>query len=333
MAEVQSVALAAALRRNRDRFNALLAAACGPRSRLDVRAFKESLTAGLGPVLDAVAAKAPDRADAVAQALYALTLDLMARGVLGPASRRPGIEAGFWKIMAAGPTLLAEDPRRFAGSVVNALHHLTEDPRDHAAAWADGMARMAPCCPDVGRFLAVGTVVAWRAGLAHLRRHSLAVLAGLDEAFACASLGIPPRPVGPVLERLKSDPWFDPASDKARSLAVAAAAGGFAGFGGPFRKPPLVRACGGRFLVSDDSETWELFADRFGATLRRWRGPVPEADRPDPELAIDPKGRVRSRQAAADFPALARSTSTASTGATLAVTVRNSHKVFLLALA
>ena len=57
------------------------------------------------------------------------------------------------------------------------------------------------------------------------------------------------------------------------ALRVAAAVGGFKGFGGPFLSPPAVLASGGALYAFDRAFLWRLHADCFGAVFLR-QGPA-----------------------------------------------------------
>src|SRR5258708_21055919 len=91
----------------RGRFNSQFAEAKTYRPTLDGEAFAGHLTRVVGPVVERVAAARPDQAEAVAEALYELSLDLVGREFLDPHSRSPALAQGWI-------TLFNHLPRRLA---------------------------------------------------------------------------------------------------------------------------------------------------------------------------------------------------------------------------
>jgi hypothetical protein len=337
MAEVEKLidgALARALEAGRDRFNALFAQARHTLRGLDARAFGEFLRDVVGPAVEALARVAPERVQATVEVLYEFALELVGRELPG---RFPVLAEG-WRALLGGLTRhLAQAPRRFAGSVTNALHNLALVPGTRPAEWIETVRRVGEVCPDTAALLEAGQVAAWRAGLAHYREGALEVGARLDPVVACAALGLPDgAPVAQVLQRLRADPWLSPeaamSATRARALGVVARVGDFRGFGGPFLRPPRVACVEGRFLVGDGEGCWILTADRFGATFHRTAEELPATGgKPRDNFRIDGRGRVMYGKQSVTLDELQECASQATDGATLAVTLPLSHRVYLIA--
>src|SRR5512143_3313334 len=92
---VPSGAFAEILAGKRARFNSQFAEAKAYRPHLDAEGFAGHLTQVVGPIVERVAAVHPGQTGAVADALYALSLDLVGREFLGPRSRYPALAEGW----------------------------------------------------------------------------------------------------------------------------------------------------------------------------------------------------------------------------------------------
>ncbi|MCC7358321.1 MAG: hypothetical protein IT317_02520 [Anaerolineales bacterium] len=338
-----SGAFAAALANHRSRFNAQYAEARRWRPNLDGPAFQAHLADVVAPVIEEVAALVPAKAEAAAEALYDLSLELIGQEFLGPRARNPVIGLGWQRLLPPLAAHLAADPRRFTGALTNALYQLAATPGARAEAWMAEVLTLAPLCVDTASLLAAAQVAAWRAGLAHYRRSALQVCRRLPGRLAVAALGEPglKPPTGPRLEtalaRLYDDPWLAPAQALAgqsgeRRMQLVARVGAFRGFGGLFLAPPKVSSPGGQFVVDDGQGQWLLHADRFGATLHRAATPPTEPEVTQaPSYRLDSRGKVTRGKHSATFPELAGSQSSAADATTLAVTTPLSHVVYLVA--
>lgn len=327
----------------RSAFNARFAEARRVRPTLDGDAFAACLQTLVAPLVEAIDAVRPDCTTATTTILYDLALNLVGQDLLGPRSREPWIDRGWQRLLPALAQPLAEEPRRVAGAVSNALYTIGRTPGARPAEWIDRMAALAPLAGDVPALLAAGQVAAWAAGLAHYRTAALAIARSLDPSSAARALGLPPETppdsVASAIDRLAADPWLTPAQAPAgpareRRLAVVRRVGAFRGFGGAFREPPAVVFVAGRFLVGTAQGTWILYADARGATL----SPVgPEAIPPDesPEspapFRLKSGGRVAAGDLGGWFPDLEPVSSWAAGPDTLAVTSSLSHAVTLIA--
>lgn len=132
-----------------------------------------------------------------------------------------------------------------------------------ASAWLAAIADGAGRCGDRAALLELGCVLAWRAGLAEARDTALECATKLDPALHHALFGA---------AAIDGDPerrFCKPGSTAALGpVALVGRAGGFVGFGGPFRLPPRPVVVADRMVCTDGSNTFELFADVFGMRFR-----------------------------------------------------------------
>jgi len=113
-----------ALAEHRERYNAQFRQARLTARQLDAEAMLGHLRTFAGPAVDAAVVAGGDPL-AVTDALVDLSYALAGRGKLGLAGRAPAPEVslGFgWALPALG-RFVAEQPRKVAGAVLNALHH------------------------------------------------------------------------------------------------------------------------------------------------------------------------------------------------------------------
>jgi hypothetical protein len=339
-APAASPALAAALRAARPELNARFGHARRRMPGLEGDAFGAFVVGAIGPIVDAAAEVARDRAGEVAYAAYDVALELVGQRLAGAGARDPRVGAVWSRLLAGAPRQVLVDPPRVALAAANALVQLAGTPGARPEAWGDEMIRLASSAPALGAWLAAGQVLAWRAGLAHYRASALALLARLPVPLASALLGLPPAAdPAAVLARLVADPWFDPARPAlaAGGVRVAARVGGFRGLGGLFVAPP--RVCGGpQLVVTSGDEGWVLCADACGASFHRASdGELAAAHAADGGVALPagvalvgntiehPGGRIA-------LPVRGAITSVARVGSTLAITGADTHAVVLLAL-
>jgi hypothetical protein len=293
--------LADALKRGRQSFNARFVAA----KPIDAAAFQAHLTDTLDPIVQAVAAKFPERTDAVVEALYDLSLDLFRQNLLGPQAKYPVIVEA-WKIfLPAIPTLVAREPNRIAASITNVLYNLATTPGARPNDWL----KLAAASPDFN--LSLAALLAWQCGLPQYRESVL------DKA--------------PELAHLRTNPWN--LNNPNPSLQLLAKAGAFRGFAGQFLRPPRVDTLAGAILATDGDSTWQLHADLYNAILLRVDRTLPPPLPLKGDAQISANGTVNWKGQRRRFPELASSTSIAAISHTLAVTLATSHHLYLLGLA
>lgn len=318
-------ALARVLRERRGAYNALYDAARAENAGLTPEAAKALLCETLGPVAMALDGHGASQA---LEALYGLLLPLAAKGWFGEQVRRPELVRVFTRVLCGFAPIFAREPRRFASAVLDALYHLTGVRAGLGDAWGDRLLAVAPQLVDLDTWLAAGRVAAWRVGLAAHRLPALAACEALDPALAAALLGLP-GPLAPAtIAALRSDPWHLPG--QAVALRVVSKLGGFRGFGGPFSRPPDVRAHDGRLFVDDGEHSWQVFADAFGAQLIATSVEVP-ADAAAPDACLEADGTVRLAGQTRLLPELAGARAWAAAGPTLLATFEASHRVAIVA--
>lgn len=336
--------MARVLARHRDRFNAAFAQARRTVRGLDPDAFSGHLIGRVGPLLDRMGRMASGGADdgaldAAGVALYDLSLELFAKGILGGPERYPAVGRAWADLFPRISDLILAAPRRLPAALVNALCQLTGEPGAAPERWLETLAAVAPLCSDPETLLRAGQAAAWRWGLAHYREGALSVCDGLPPEVTARILGLPDGSdaayAGTVTGHLKADPWYDPASlpdQQYGSLAPVGTVGGFRGFGGTFLNPPeAFRGNDGRIHLRDSEGAWVLFADRFGATLHRTDPQAKGKPGAAGAFRIDARGKVVRDGAGRRFPHLAGAASSADDGSTLAVCLPLSHHVHLIA--
>jgi hypothetical protein len=142
----------------------------------------------------------------------------------------------------------------------------------------------------------------------------------LPVATGAAALGVPvPRDADwqALLGALRDDPLHRPGAT-ASGARIVRGIGGFAGNRGRFLRPPRVRTEDGHVVASDGHKAYRVYVDAFGSA---WvplavdaAGPMPENPGLSPQLA-----------------GLEAAVSVAAVGRLLAVTVRDSLKIRLVA--
>lgn len=350
-AEVPKISgpLAEALERQRGALNARFAYAQSRGRHLDARVFSTHLVENVGPIVNAVAAIRPERVDAVTEVLFELSLDWVARQWLGPGSRVPSLNTLWREYLPRLARAVADDPRRIATALTNAVHALARVDVDGAKSWMVRLVEVAEQCGeahvDVDTLLDAGKVLAWRCGMAHYRESALRVWRQMSGEIRYRVLVVSrqdapvwfdqdTRPALDELDAAFANPWFDPAkhlpaqflsqNDDTRDLALRSV-GGFVGFGHEFEAPPTVFAVDGQLFARDGQTYYRIYADAFGATLQRFGG--------RPTGKIDGVNRAHQRRVwqplLAREPSLIDPTSVATVSSTLALTVHHSHRIFL----
>ncbi len=327
--------LAQVLAANRGRYNAKFAEARHYQPKLEGEIFAELLRTLVAPIVEATA---PEATETVTEALYDISLELLAQDFLGPNSRYPAIVSGWTHVLPKLARHLANQPRAMIGAVTNGIYNLSLTPGARPGAWMNDLLALGKVCEDTPTLLKAGQVCAWRAGLAHYRAGALALCKDLPPVVAHLALGLSAddsQPLDVLLGRLETDPWYRPGSNDIATepqLKIVARVGAFRGFGGLFLVPPIVEPAGEGFLVTDGEGTWLLMADAFGATFQRMSRPNTQPPMETP-FKINRSGTISGQRLIAPFPELAQSTSTAGNTHTFAVTVPYSHAVYLVAVA
>ena len=269
---------------------------------------------------------------------YDAALTLCGQKLVGPSGRFPVIEEGWKRVLPAAATLVARDPAQMIPSVSNALHRLATNPGSRPNDWIESLAKLAPQCADVETFLRLGQVLAWRAGLAHLREGALAAAGQLPPNIAAAAVGARSGDVWPdVSTRLTRDTWFDPSltTEPERGPRIVKEAGAFRGLGGLFLLPPQIAAASDGWLVNSAGQHWYLVVDAFGATFHRATADEWSAANHQPRLPADVRiaGPTLTRGSTTlALPLVGPMTSLAISGTTLAITSAHTHSLAFITL-
>jgi hypothetical protein len=259
------------LRSGRGELNAHFAAARVRHPDLDADVFADFIRDAVDPLVAAVERVRPERVPDVVFAAYDVALELIGQKLAGRSARDSHVDAAWRRLLPEAASLVAAEPQRIIAAVCNAAHHLSTTPGARPLAWIDAVSLATSQCADVGTYLALAQVAAWRAGMAHFRESALAAAGGLPEAVALTAVGAPSTHWSEVRDRLAADPWYDPAmpNDRPAAPRIVARAGAFRGFGGLFTEPPSVAAYDEQLFVRGGAECWLLKADAFGATFHR----------------------------------------------------------------
>lgn len=319
---------------NRARYNAKFAEARHYKPRLNGEAFAEVLRNLVAPIVETVNQIRTDTAEAVTEALYDISLDLLGQDFIGPASRYPVIASGWTHVLPKLARFIANDPQTVVGSVTNALYNIAATPGARPGEWMRDMIALTDISENVDILLKAGQICSWRAGLTHYRTEALSIAETLPSSIARLTLGMPAddtQRLSAVIQRLQSSPWESPiASTPSAQLKVQKRVGAFRGFGGLFIVPPIVEPAGEHFLVTDGDNTWLLTADLYGATFHR-SPQITTSSKPETPFKLNRNGDVSANKVKQSLPELAQSTSHAANAHTLAVTVPYSHAVYLIA--
>jgi hypothetical protein len=217
----------------------------------------------LDPVVSAVEAVAPSRTAAVTLAAYDIGLLLCAQGLAGPASRSPLVNQLWREVLPAIAPRIAELPHDLLGALSNAAVHVGSVEGARPAEWLALLRQLGPGSETPAQLLALGKVLAWRAGLAHFRPGALQAAAALPEALRRAALQAPLQSdVDTWRSTLEASPWAGP---EARPEGWTL--GGFTGFGGRFAAPPELRVGPTGMLVRSGDRHFLAMADACGAVL------------------------------------------------------------------
>ncbi len=293
---------------------------------VDTDAFLLHLGSVVGPMVDTLAQANAQRADELTVALYRVSLRAHRQGLLGSKSPSRAIERAFASTLPALLGAFPERPRDLSVAVCNAALRLSRIHPERADRWLASMESLGPACADLDALFALGLVLAWREGAAEYRVAARERFLELSPMLRRATLGV--EALGPEGDRRFAGPLEHGALG---APEIVARLGGFIGFGGMFRDPPLVIAAEGRLFAFDSQATTEIFADAFGATLRSVAATPPDpVDAAEGPVTLGDKGEVGFGAATARIPLLSSASSHAYVDGMLAVTLAESHFVFVV---
>jgi hypothetical protein len=331
-------AMATALERGREKYNARFAAARLGGASVDGDSFLVHLGNVVAPVIEAVAAVMPERVDGVLAALYDVSLELFSASLMGPRSKSAAVGDVWSQVLPVVPQLVLRDPKSVAAALSNAGYNIGRTNGARPCEWIEIVRRVGPRCENVAELLDVGMLAAWRAGMPHYRGGAIAAAKTLRAELVGGILDVPAGSAGAILDRMLADPWLTPsaATDSLQpaALRLVGVVGAFRGFGGEFVRPPTAFvAGGGSIFIADGDATFRLICDCFGRRLIRDDRPD-RTDLPAGDIRVSPDGVVQWGAGRASFPPWAGDVSGfACDGHTIAVTLRTSHHVYLVARA
>ena len=326
--------LAPVLERNRAKYNAWFAAAARAGGAIDPGEFSSHLLGTVRAVAEAVHAIDPARLETVTDTLLSISLELFGKAQLGGKTRTPQMAELWGRVLPDIPRRVVEAPRALVAGLSNVLSNVAAESAAAGARWLEEVREIAPMCESAADLLRAAMVLAWRSGLPHYRASALELWWTLPETLRRRTLGATADTSLAELESGLADPWWRPGLDtrRERSLALVGVAGNFRGFGGRFMEPPLVGAVAGTLFAYDASVSCSLYADAFGTSLRPLRkDPTGTPDTGTSGFTIDERGNVRCGRLQAALPRLAGALSSAALPHLLAVTLPNSHRVYLVA--
>jgi len=334
-------AFAAALARGRGEYNARVEAARQAAPSLEAGALA-SVLRDLDPVVAAAHARDAKAVDGVVSALLDAAVELVGKGVVGPAARHPELAVAWRTLLAGAAPMLCASPRHVVAAAMNGLTRLVACPGARAGDWVRTMTALAAHAQDVDAWLDAGLVASWRAGIAHARAAALSACERLPPALASVALDLAPldaATMAGVLGELRAAPWSWPpravsGAPATGPLAYVFLVGGFRGFGtgGRFVTPPRVGMRDGVFVATDGETAFEVYADFFGATVVPL-GPAFEPPEGHGPLAVQAGGAVVYGGRSTTFPQLAQVTSWASNEHTLLAATAISHRLVVVARA
>lgn len=313
-----SSSFAAILASGRAQFNARALEARRSFPALDMQAFGAFLQDGVDPVVQAVAAAAPDRAGSFTLAAYDMALELVGHGLAGPAAKSPFLSTVWRELAPRFAPLLAVMPVDALGMLSNAAIHLGGVPGARTRQWQEEMAAIAPQVATLAQLRAVGQLLAWRAGVAHFRLGAIAAADTLPPALALAACGESQLDWPALRAQLLHQPW--------RGNPDGIEFGAFSGLGGQFDTPPVARAGADGFIVSAGERFYLLVADAHGAVLHGATAEEFAQASGDVSAAV----QAGARQLAPDLPA--GEIALAANAQTLAITSPYTHAIRLLPL-
>ncbi len=228
----------------------------------DAQVFSRFLVSGADPL---VAGAPPERANAVALAAFELALELTGMK-LAASEQRVRLLLGAWRDVAMPlMPVTAQHPAQVLSMLSNAVLHLESQPGVQIERWLSELAALAPAIQTLPQLEAVGQIAAWRSGMAHFRVGAIEAASTLPERLACAAVGVGEgHSWSSVREQMLRTPWWSESGVPPSHREI----GSFAGFGGAFMAPPVVRAHADGFLVQSGEKYFFLIADAFGAVLQ-----------------------------------------------------------------
>ena len=241
------------------------------------------------------------------------------------------------RLVAALAPLVAREPERMSGAVLNALHQLCAMDGARAKEWTQRVAAIlkpVATFATVDQALALGRVIAWRVGLASQREVALREAPALPPDWTRAALDLPFTPDAGLWSALAQNPAMR-AEEKMPPIKPEwlGWCGSFRGLGGPFAMLPNLGLAGGRLAASDGQHTWWVAADGYGQQCVRMGAasewPLESADK-SAASKVSEAGAIVLAGRSHPFPELETARDAVWHNGILAVVLRTSYQVALL---
>lgn len=157
------------------------------------------------------------------------------------------------------PACVAKSPTRVLNALYSAVRSIRTHQGDKVFDWIEQMEQSSPYCRTVEDFLNCGRVHAWLCGMAHLRLRAITGYATFSENLKRSLLkNAPVEELGIAFQQ----PWL-----REKAGIFKGVVGGFTGYGGPFKFPPILAKFGSYIFATDGLIGVALFADHFGKVV------------------------------------------------------------------
>lgn len=196
---------------------------------------------------------------------YELSIELIGKNLAGPSSKSDTVNIA-WQICAPNYAhLIALDPYRLLGSLTNAALKVASFDNASLDQWFREMNSLSKLIKTLDEFFIAGNIVAWRSGLAHLRKTALNAGAKLPKELAIKAISSTDYQDPTVIyQKLLVDPWAGLTSFSDYNFQKT---GKFIGYGGALEFPPEIQVSDEDIFVKSGTNYFQLFADSFGAVL------------------------------------------------------------------
>lgn len=284
--------------------------------------------------------------------LFEVSLELLSANYLGTNVIHKFVDQVWQMILPQSHHLISRNAGELAGSLSNAICNIVSQRGTRPKFWIHQMVACASECTTPQQLLDCGQVLGWLSGMVQYRRAAIEKAKSLPlnlQHLIFELDGQSVSDIASVFDDLSSSRWFNPVSDQLcskrmsvgeQNISIVKTIGDFRGFDGPFLQPPHVNFNGETFVVSDSQATWQIESDIFGDLIHRIGTAPKRSGRKDNQILMsgpdkvifDSKGMIQWQGVTASFPELSNTVSCANDGQTVAVTLSDSHRVYLLAV-
>jgi hypothetical protein len=313
-------ATARLLAQERERLNALHA-------RLGKGVDSEAIYAYLRRTVDPVLGALPSEPESeMLFALFELGLVALRRGLVG-GQEPTAFERALVRCLPRFGRHFTGAPRELFRRVGNGYERIARELGEPAAIdWLESLAQLAREAETLDTLSSWGLVLAWKAGLAEARSAALETALALQPAEREALLGsreLDPGPLARFCRPGRAQPLGP--------LREIGSVGGFLGFGGPFRRPPSLRATEDGVVASSAGQSFVLHADVFGMRLvRTTHEHMDAAGEAQPTLGA--RGKLAWRGHSLGDPRYARAISLVAHEGVVALSLADSHHILVFGL-